>query len=100
MENKFNVCKQAVHGNDGRLLQMKLPAHVAEAYPVSPRYATFRVKQTEGQEKTKGGFHLHKNAIEYFENILKTYANGEQCSVMMLRGLANRYLETAGTYLS
>jgi len=66
-----------------------LPAHVAAAYPVPPRYAT-----------SEGGFLLHKNAIAFFEHMLKTYANGEQCSLFLVRAMASRYLEKARTYLS
>ncbi|CAJ1938150.1 unnamed protein product [Cylindrotheca closterium] len=66
-----------------------LPAHVAAAYPVPPRYAT-----------SAGGFHLHKNGIAFFEHILKTYANGKQCSLFLVYSMANRYLEKARTYLS
>ncbi|CAJ1934064.1 unnamed protein product [Cylindrotheca closterium] len=81
-------CKELVDANEGRLLQM-LPAHVAAAYPVPPRYAT-----------SEGGFHLHKNGIAFFEHILKTYANGKQCSLFLVCPMANRYLEKARTYLS
>ena len=66
-----------------------LPAHVAAAYPVPPRYAT-----------SEGGFLLHKNAIAFFEHMLKTYANGELCSLFLVRAMASRYLEKARTYLS
>ena len=88
MKYSCSKCNKTCDANDGRLLQL-LPAHVAAAYPVPPRYAT-----------CGGGFHLHKDVIRYFEFMLKTYANGDQCSVFLVRAMATHYLDKAKTYLS
>jgi len=88
MKYQCTKCQDTIDGNDGRLLQL-LPAHMAAAYPVPPRFAT-----------ETGGFHLHKDAIQFLEHMLMTYGNGDQFSIFLLRSLADRYLEKARTYLS
>ncbi|KAG7337271.1 hypothetical protein IV203_006809 [Nitzschia inconspicua] len=83
---KGECCKSRFAANDGRLLT-SLPAHVRQAYPVDPRYAT-------------GGFHLAECITSDLDILMKTYASGSFISRKMYRRLCNAYVSKVQTYLS
>ena len=80
-------CKTRYHANDGRLLSL-LPADVASAYPVLPRYAA------------GGSFHLHRDLSDDVESLMKTYANGEYISNKLHRKIGIVFTRTLHTYLA
>ena len=79
-------CKTRYQANDGRLLSL-LPADVASAYPVLPRYAA-------------GPFHLHRDLSDDVESLMKTYANGDYISNKLHRKIGIVYTRALETYLS
>ncbi|KAG7346282.1 hypothetical protein IV203_005350 [Nitzschia inconspicua] len=83
---KGECCESRFAANDGRLLT-SLPAHVRQAYPVDPRYAT-------------GGFHLAECITSDLDILMKTYASGSFISRKMYRRLCNAYVSKVQTYLS
>jgi hypothetical protein len=86
MNYKCEFCKTAYAANDGRLLSV-LPAPVAAAYPVLPRYAA-------------GQFHLHRDLSDDVEQLLRTYASGKFVSGKLHRKLGVVYARKVETYLS
>jgi hypothetical protein len=63
MHYKCKNCATRVAGNDGSLLNTLL-AHIRQAYPVEPRYAT-------------GAFHCATEISDDFDGTMKTYCNAE-----------------------
>jgi hypothetical protein len=85
MNYKCESCMTCYAANDGRLLSI-LPADVAAAYPVLPRYAA-------------GQFHLQKDLSDDVELLMKTYANGRFISSKLHRKLGVEYTRKVETYL-
>ena len=86
MKYKCPACNAKFKANDGRIL-CELPAHVAEAYPVTPHCAT-------------GNFHLKNTVTDDLEKIMKTYANAPFISRNFYRKLNLQYTRKVETYFS
>ena len=71
------VCQRRVQGNAGNLLN-NLPAYVANHYPVEPKYA-------------RGVSHIHRNAMDIFEELMVTYTNGDACSRLLYNSINKSY---------
>jgi hypothetical protein len=79
-------CKRRIAANSGDLLCC-LPEHIANEYPVDPRYA-------------RGNQHIAKQATDVFEEIVLTYTNGELCSRLLYNSINKAYTDKVTSYFS
>ena len=85
---KCNSCKRTVKANDGDLL-CRLPAYMADLYPVEPKYA-----------QPNNRSHIGRDATAVIEQSMVTYANGEFCSRLLMNAINDAYLRRARDYYS
>jgi hypothetical protein len=86
MAYKCESCNGSILAIDGRILSM-LPAHVRNAYPVEPTFAS-------------GAFHLHRDLTDDLEKLIKTYANGRFVGKKMHAKMGQQYTRKLETFLS
>jgi hypothetical protein len=80
------TCKRRIAANSGELLCC-LPEHIANQYPVDPRYA-------------RGNQHIAKCATDVFEEIILTYTNGDLCSRLLYNSVNKAYIDKVTSYYS
>jgi hypothetical protein len=81
---KCNCCNKRVAGNSGELLN-SLPSHLADAYPVYPRYAS-------------ANLHMTKKSTDMMEDLFLTYGNSEYFSRFVYQLLSKEYLKKINNY--
>jgi len=75
------------NANDGAVL-CSLPVHASSSYPVETKYAL------------PGNSHFSRAATDVFDDLMKTYCNGDMCGRLLYRAINNNYLKKAASYYS
>jgi hypothetical protein len=86
MQYKCKRCNVNIPGNSGIILN-SLPAHIRQAYPVEPQFAT-------------GSFHLATEISDDLDSMMKTYCNAEYISRHLHLAQAKRYERAIENFMS